>query len=326
MKKIHIFTLGGTIAYKGDSDKPIINGEDLVQGLPEIATIANVTTTSFLQAASSSLTIDDIVVLSSEIIQMIDKGIDGVVVTQGTDTIEETAFILDLLVNRDVPIVITGAMRNPILRGADGPANLLAAIQVVVSGVTKGIGAVVVFNDEIHSAKFVRKTHTQSVAAFQSVCGPIGWMTENVPRLVMTPERKSYSSFQIIREDAPVALYTVSLGDDGRLLPKIIETGYRGLVLEALGGGHVPSSMVEPLNDLAREIPVILASRTGSGEMLTKTYKGYPGSETSLLNKGLISAGWLDGRKSRILLTLLLMSGTSYERIREYFKCFSKLT
>ncbi|KOS64288.1 hypothetical protein AN161_03125 [Lysinibacillus sp. FJAT-14222] len=308
----------------GDTDKPIVTGEDLVQGLPEISNIANVITTSFRQIASSSLSIDDIVELSREIVSAIDSGVDGIVITQGTDTIEETAYLLDLLIEPKVPIVVTGAMRNPNLRGADGPANLLASILVAASGVTKGIGVVVVFNDEIHCSRFVRKAHTQNVAAFQSECGPIGWIAEGIPYLAMRPNNELNRSFKIETEEVPIALYTVSLGDDGRLLTKTKDLGFKGIVIEGLGGGHVPTSMVETLADLAQEIPVILASRTGSGEVLTQTYRGYPGSETSLLSKGLISSGWLDGRKSRVLLSLLLMSGKTHQEIFEYYKHLSK--
>ncbi len=116
----------------------------------------------------------------------------------------------------------------------------------------------------------------------------------------------------------PVALLKVALGDDGRLLPAITSVGYRGLIVEATGGGHVPGAMVEPLADLARQIPVVLTSRTGAGEVLRGTY-GFPGSETDLLGRGLIHAGMLDGPKARILLALLLGSDAPRETIEAAF-------
>jgi L-asparaginase len=119
-------------------------------------------------------------------------------------------------------------------------------------------------------------------------------------------------------QDHAVALYTVALGDDGRLLPAIEEQGFAGLVIEALGGGHVPSVLVEKLEDLARKIPVILTSRTGTGEVLRATY-GFPGSETDLLERGLTYAGPLNGPKARLLLTLLLRSGAAEEEIMATF-------
>ena len=115
-----------------------------------------------------------------------------------------------------------------------------------------------------------------------------------------------------------MALFTAALGDDGRLLGRVRELSYAGLVVEAFGGGHVPSVMVEELEALAGEMPVVLASRTGSGEVLRSTY-GFPGSETDLLERGLIPAGMLDGPKARLLLSLLLRSGAEREEVREHF-------
>ena len=124
-------------------------------------------------------------------------------------------------------------------------------------------------------------------------------------------------------QDRPVALYHVALGDDGRLLSEIEGAGYAGLVVEAMGGGHVPSVMVETLEDLASKMPVVLASRTGGGEVLRSTY-GFIGSETDLLERGLIYAGPLDGRKARHLLNLLLQSGATKEEVKETFYSWLK--
>lgn len=323
MKRIKVFSLGGTITYMG-GEKSDLKGEELVQSLPEITGIANVTATSFLQISSATLTFDNVIALANEIVKTLSDESDGIVVSMGTDTLEETAFMLDLLLDCDAPIVVTGAMRNPAQLGADGPINLLAAIQVAASEEAKGVGVVVVLNDEIHSARFVRKTHTQNVAAFRSECGPIGWIAEGIPHLVMKPINDRRFTLQPEGEDIPVALYTVSFGDDGRLLTKIKDVGYKGLVVEAFGGGHVSYSMDDLLKQLAVDMPVVLASRVGSGETLTKTYRGNPGSETSLLSHGLISSGRLDGRKAKILLSLLLKSGKTIPEVKEIFSFYSK--
>jgi L-asparaginase len=165
----------------------------------------------------------------------------------------------------------------------------------------------------------VSKTHTSNPATFRSdPVGPIGWVSENVPRVVLRPVGRHKIELPEDAEDRPVALYTVTLGDDGRLLPAIEEQGYAGLVIEALGGGHVPSVMVETLEDLAGKMPVILASRTGSGEVLRETY-GFPGSETDLLERGLIHAGPLNGLKARLFLALLLRSGATRDEIKDSF-------
>jgi L-asparaginase len=322
LAKVAVFSLGGTISSTDSGGKgvePTLTGEALVSDVPEIAEVAEVSAASFRQAASGELTVDDLVELASEISDHIDEGARGAVVTQGTDTIEETAFVLDLLVDRDAPVVVTGAMRNPTLPGAEGPANLLASIQVAASDVAHHLGAVVVLNDEIHAARFVRKTHTSNPATFRSdPVGPVGWISEGIPRVVLRPVGQHKISVSEDAQDRPVALHTFTLGDDGRLLPEIERQGYAGLVVEGLGGGHVPSITVEALEDLAGKMPVVLASRTGSGEVLRSTY-GFPGSEVDLLERGLIYAGPLDGPKARLLLTLLLRSGATREKIEDSF-------
>lgn len=322
LPRVTVFSMGGTISSVDSGGKgvePTLTGEALVSDVPELAEVADVSAVSFRQASSGEIRVEDLVELAAEISGRIDDGAAGTVVTQGTDIIEETSFCLDLLVDREAPVVVTGAMRNPTLPGADGPANLLAAIQVAASDVTRGLGTLVVLNDEIHAARFARKTHTSNLATFRSdPVGPLGWISEGVPRVVVRPTGKHKVTLPENAQDRPVALYHVALGDDGRLLPEIEEAGYAGLVVEAMGGGHVPSVMVETLEDLASKIPVVLASRTGGGEVLRSTY-GFVGSETDLLERGLIHAGPLDGRKARLLLILLLMSGASKEGIEETF-------
>ena len=322
LPKVAVFSMGGTISSVdagGKGVEPTLTGEALVSDVPEIAEAAEVSAVSFRQAASGEITVDDLIELASEITNCADEGASGAVVTQGTDTIEETSFVLDLLVDREAPVVVTGAMRNPTLPGADGPANLLASIQVASSDVARGLGAVVVLNDEIHAARFVRKTHTSNPATFRSdPVGPIGWISENVPRVVLRPAGRQKVTVPEGAQDRQVALLTIALGDDGRLLSTIEQQGYAGLVVEAMGGGHVPSVTVEALEDLAGNMPVILASRTKAGEVLHSTY-GFIGSETDLLERGLISAGPLDGLKARLFLTLLLKSGATREEIKDSF-------
>jgi L-asparaginase len=322
LPRVAVFSLGGTISSTDSGGKgvePTLTGEALVSDVPEIAEVAEVSAVSFRQAASGELTVDDLVELASEIEGSIDGGANGAVVTQGTDTIEETSFVLDVLVDRDAPVVVTGAMRNPTLPGADGPANLLASIQVAASEAARGLGAVVVLNDEIHAARFVRKTHTSNPATFRSdPVGPVGWISEGIVRVVLRPAGRHKISLPDDTQDRPVALHTFTLGDDGRLLSEIERQGYGGLVVEALGGGHVPSITVDALEDLAGKMTVILASRTGGGEVLRATY-GFVGSEVDLLDRGLIYAGPLDGLKARLYLALLLRSGATREEIRDSF-------
>ena len=320
---VAVLSLGGTISSTksgGAGVTPKLTGEELVEAVPEIGTVAEVSATSFRRVPGSELTIDDVVALSEEIKARLDGGAVGVVLTQGTDSIEETSFLLDLLVDRDAPVVVTGAMRNPTLPGADGPANLLAAVRVAASGAARGLGAVVVFNDEIHAARHVQKTHASSPATFYSPwLGPLGWISEETVRVAVRPVGRHNITLPEGSRDRPVALYAVSLGDDGRMLPELGRLGYEGLVVEAFGGGHVPSGTVEHLENLALTMPVVLATRTRGGEVLRQTY-GFPGSETDLLSRGLISAGPLVSFKARLLLSLLLRSGASKDEAAETFE------
>jgi L-asparaginase len=325
---VTVFSLGGTIASTNTSAAgaaggvtPQLGAHELVEAIPQLQRVAELETVAFREIASGDLILRDLIALASEITKRFDAGVAGVVVTQGTDTIEETSFALDLLVDAPRPIVVTGAMRNPTLPGPDGPANLLAAVQVAAAPEAAGLGTVAVFNDQIHAARFVRKTHTSSPATFRSpTAGPLGWIVEGRPRIAFrTPALEGTPSG--VGEEVPaVALLTSALGDDSRLVAQLEALGYAGLVLEAFGGGHVPAPVVPALEDLATRVPVVLASRTGGGELLRETY-GFPGSERDLLSRGLIPAGFLDGLKARILLSLLLATdGGDLGGVRKAFE------
>ena len=182
-----MLSLGGTIsATKGEGPgvAPALTGEELVGMVPEISSVAEVEAAQLRKVAGSELTLEDAISLAREVEAHPERV--GIVVTQGTDSIEETAFALDLLVDREAPLVVTGAMRDPTLPGADGPANLLAAVRVAAGEEARGFGVVVVMNDEIHAARFVRKAHAQNPAAFSSApAGPVGYLYEGRPRVVV---------------------------------------------------------------------------------------------------------------------------------------------
>lgn len=307
-----VLALGGTIAMtKGNQVGvlPTLTGEMLVAGVSGLGDLANIESRSFRQLPSPHLQFQDLEALAEAIRGAVATGARGIVITQGTDTIEETAFALDCLLDLDTPIVVTGAMRNPTVPGADGPANLLAAVQVAISDVARGQGCLVVMNDEIHAARFVRKTHTSSPAAFTSpLAGPVGWISEGNVRLpVRTKHVPSIRQAADVR-NARVALLTVALGDDGALIKAAVDAGFDGMVVEATGGGHVSPAIADALEEAASRMSVVLASRTGTGEILSRTY-GFQGSEIDLQRRGLIRAGWLDGLKAKVLLTLLLRHG-----------------
>ena len=323
-RRVTIFSLGGTIASTnaGASSKgvqPQLSGDDLIGAVPQVHEVADITTVSFRQVPSGHLTLVDMTALATEIERSFDGGADGVVVTQGTDTIEETSFALDLLVGAPNPVVVTGAMRNPTLPGADGPANLLSAVRVAASLLARNLGTLVVLNDEIHAARFVQKTHTSSPSTFQSVgAGQLGWVVEDRVRLPLRLTSLDTLQPAVDGRVPDVALIKWSLGDDGRILDQLTSLRYEGAVIEGFGGGHVPRESVAAIERLATRIPVVLASRAGSGEVLRSTY-GYPGSETDLLSRGLYAAGALDGLKARILLSLILMTESDATKRRTTF-------
>ena len=259
--RVVVLSTGGTIASVRGTDgaaSPNLTADELIRAVPQLAEVAEIEAVRFLQVPSPELTVSNMIALAERIGQAVAEGAIGAVVTQGTDTLEETSFVLDLIWDREEPIVLTGAMRHPDLPGADGPANLLASAVVASSPAARGLGALVVFNDEVHLPLFVRKAHTTNPATFRSPqTGPIGWIVENCLRIAL---RRAVRDHILIRRvpDAvpPIALAKAALGDDGRLVAAIGSLGYRGLVIEATGGGHVPRAMVEPLATLAKKMPV----------------------------------------------------------------------
>lgn len=319
---VQVLSLGGTIAMTGDPREgvaPRLTADALIAAVPGIDQVADVEAEQFRQLPGASLAISDIQELARRITALADEGCEGIVVTQGTDTLEETAFLLDLLVEGTTPVVVTGAMRNPTMPGADGAANLLGAVLTAVDPAARGTGVLVVMNDEIHAARFVTKRHTTSPAAFVSpLVGPMGWVTEGRVDLAAAISRRRRTTFGVEGEVPPVALLTLALGDDARVAAQLEAVGYRGAVVQALGGGHAPEPAVHHLTALAERMPVVLASRTGTGAILRRTYT-FAGSEQDLLGRGLLHAGTLDGPKARILLGLGLGAGLDVARLADVF-------
>jgi L-asparaginase len=324
LPRIDCLATGGTIASAadrhGDGVRPTLEVEELLSSVPELTAVADLRGAQIMQQSSTAITFAELLALRDEIARRVDDGAAGVVVTQGTDTIEETAFALDLVWPGDAPIVITGAMRSPSLPGADGPANLLAAVQVAAAPEARGLGTLVVLADEIHAARFVSKTHTSSPSAFRSrPAGALGWLSEGRPVIATRPAGRIHLAVSGDSSVPSVALVRVALDDDGRILRALPSLGFAGAVVEGFGGGHVTPPMVAPIERLAAQIPVVLASRTGSGEVLSHTYR-YPGSEIELLDLGVVRAGALDGLKSRVLLSFCLAAGLTRDEIAAAFE------
>ncbi len=321
LPRLLMLSLGGTITMvpqDGGGIAPRLGAAELVASVPALAGIARIEAESPARLPSPSLTPEHLVSVAARISQAFAEGTDGAVVIQGTDTIEESAFLLDLLVPGDRPVVMTGAMRGADAPGADGPANLLAAARVAVSETARGLGTLAVLNYDIHAARFVQKTHTTLPSAFASpLVGPIGVVAEGRPRLHARVDRLPVLD-AAAGPPAPIALVTWAMGDDGRMLAALPGLGYAGAVIAGMGAGHVPAMAAEAVGALAARMPVVLASRSAAGPVFTETY-GYPGGEIDLVARGAIPAGLLGALKARLLLGLALRGGGGREAAARAF-------
>lgn len=331
MPKVAVLSLGGTIAMGAENSAggvtPSLTVEDLIAAVPCLEEVADITTFQICNLPSPQLSLAELLLVRAKILELEAQGFDGVVITQGTDTIEETSWILDLICPAQIGVIVTGAMRNPTQAGADGPANLLASVQVAASNAAKKAGTFVVFNDQIHAARFVQKNHTSNVAAFTSpICGPVGWMAEGVAFLPFQLTRTKNIELPSGARTPRVSIVKPGLGEDGALIDAAVSSGVDGIVIEASGGGHVSEAIADAAQRAAKEMPVILSSRTRAGNVLTGTY-GFVGSEMDLLSRGLISSGFLDALKARIIVVFSLMRGDSTasiaRRLEEISACRS---
>jgi L-asparaginase len=337
--RIHLLALGGTIAMQPGARGMTVglSADDLVRMAPGLDTIADIQTETVSRVGSNDLKLDDIYALAARIQAMADQRMsDGVVITQGTSTLEETAFLLDALLDVDIPVVMTAAMRNPKLASADGPGNLLAATRTAAAPWAKAnvVGVLVVMLDQVYAALDVTKSETNRIDAFRSpATGPVATLVEDRIVPLMLPVRDWK---QAVRDavgaapasrlagvaSSPVALLWLGLGERGELLDALLNDprhlGYSGVVLGAMGGGHVPEVLVDRLAAHAAEIVIVVASRVGGGPLLRQTYEG-SGSEIALRAAGLIFAGRLPPLKARLLLDVLLRAGIDRDRIAAVF-------
>jgi L-asparaginase len=322
--RVAVASLGGTITMTTDDRDdatvvPTLDADDLVASVPELADAASLTAHTLSTIPGASLTPPDLLRALTWARKQVDGGADGVVLAQGTDTIEETAYLLDLHWEHSAPLVVTGAMRNPSLAGSDGPANLLAAVRAAASPRARDLGALVIMNDQIHAAARVRKVRAGGTDAFASPdFGPLGFLEEGAVVIGNRPRRWPGIAAHPERSVPRIALLETYLGDDGATLDLVADAGYDGIVLAGFGVGHASPKIADALERAVARCPVVLASRTGSGTTYRATY-GFIGSESDLLARGAIASGWLDPRKSRILLSSLISAGFDREAIRVEF-------
>ncbi|MFO1079036.1 MAG: asparaginase [Reyranellaceae bacterium] len=334
--RIHILALGGTIATRPDATGAMqmgLGADDLIGAVPALAGLAEITAETVSRVGSHSLSFDGLHALAARIRA---SDADGFVVTQGTDTLEETSFLLDLLLALDRPVIVTGAMRNPALTSADGPGNLLAAVRVAcdswVREHARGLGVLVAMLDEVYAAADVLKGHPTRLDAFHAPqTGPLAALVEDrvVPmalpvRDAVEGARRALGTFAAT-EEQPVALLWLALDETGALPAAIADApdrlGYRGVVIGAMGGGHVPERCVAACHRLAAALPTVIAPRAGGGPLLRQTYGG-ASSEIELRRAGLIWGGRLNPLKARVLLDTCLRAAASRATIAEVFAGF----
>lgn len=313
-RRVTAYFLGGTIsmtAEGGHGATPALDASELVAGLrlggDTGAGGLDLTAVDLAKVSSARITFDLLLEVLALARRAVDEGASGVVVVQGTDTLEETAYVLDLLWDRAEPLVLTGAMRTPAAPGADGPANLAAAVTAAATRACRDLGALVVLDDVVHAARRVSKRHSSATGAFVSAePGPVGHVHEG--EVVV---RGAVQRLPAVPTPADVAVHVdllmAVLGDDPRRYRAAAWIA-DGLVVAGLGAGHVTPEVADVLAEAAGRIPVVLVTRTGAGSVHRRTYGG-PGSEEDLLARGLVHGGYLQPLQARLLLTLLLAGG-----------------
>jgi L-asparaginase len=318
MKRIVVLTTGGTIAMRADAGSggavPALNGADLVAALTLDGIELRVE--EFSNVPSAHFTLDQLWNLSRCVAALVaSDSVDGVVVTHGTDTLEESAYLCDVTIDSPKPIVFTGAMRTVSEPGNEGLANLADAVKVAASDAVRGFGTLVVFNDEIHLARDVTKTHTTALDTFQSPeFGAVGRIDYAGVQIARKPV--SHDLVPANRLETNVHLLKLAIGMSDGLFEYLAETvGAKGIVLEALGGGRVPPWWLPTIgNAIQRGVVVVITSRAGTGRTVDRY--GYVGAHRDLVNLGCWFANGLNGPKARIKL----MAALGASNASEYFE------
>nr|WP_281285356.1 asparaginase [Psychrobacillus soli] len=308
MKSILLIHTGGTISMQVQENSGAVvptENNPLTLEAEKLKQYANILEIEAFNLPSPHITPKEMFKLKQIIEQyMQEQNIDGVVITHGTDTLEETAYFLDLTINTSIPVVITGAMRSSNEIGSDGLYNLVSAIKVACSEEAKDKGVLVVLNDEIHTAENVTKTHASNVSTFQSPqYGPIGFISKNIVHFHHTPLHRTVLPIQGISKR--VALFKVYAGMEPDLLAASIQLGYEGIVLEGFGQGNVPPILIPIIDEiLEKEIPIVIVSRCFNG--IAQDVYGYLGGGKGLKDQGVMFANGLNGQKARLALLIAL--------------------
>lgn len=326
LKNIVILATGGTIAGIGEEGKTTnytagnLDINALTESISNIDKIANIYGEQIASVDSNDITVDHWLTLTNRINELSKQdNIDGFVITHGTDTLEETAYFLDLTVKTNKPVVLTGAMRPSTATSADGPLNLYQSVALAASDLSKGQGSMVVFADGIYSGRNVQKVNTFKTNAFNSIeFGCLGYMRDNIPYFFNKSIKPHTidSQFDIsgLNKLPEVSIAYFSIGADPLILDYLAERS-EGIVIAGAGCGTFSSAWVEKVKELEiKGIPVIRSSRIGSGIIL----------KDSTIDKSLncIPSHTLSPQKAKILLSLALVKTKDYSKIETIFETY----
>ena len=310
VREVTVLAAGGTIgmtpAGDGGGVVPRLDAEALVKAVPPLAAVPALRARTISTRPSVQLTAAEALDIARAAAAEAEAG-RGVVVTHGTDTLEEVALLCDLLYAGEAPIVFTGAMRHASALGADGPANLFDAVVVAGAAGAEGLGVLIVFAGAVHAARAVRKADSTAPAAFDSPrLGPIGRVQEG--RAWMARRLERFPPVPVASLDATVHIVPAALGADGSLLDAALEAGADGLVGVVLGAGHTPPPYLASLKRAAARVPVVITVRPERGSILRGTY-AFEGAELDLRTGPLICAAALSPAAARIKLLACLGAG-----------------
>jgi len=328
MKNILIVFTGGTFSMMIDPKTggavPRFSGDELIAKIPEVKSIANITCFDFGNYPGPHITPKLMMELSQTIKQKIsDNNYDGVIITHGTDTLEETAYLLDLTIKTSLPIVVTGSMRTSSEPDWDGPRNLVNSLHVILSDNSNNMGVLVCLNDEINAASEVTKIFSDGLGTFQSLdFGALGFVQHG--RVIYNRLPRCLETIDTNILDTNVDLITVYAGMNEKFFRFSANSGVEGIVVEALGVGNVPPAAFEGIKYASeKNIPIVLVSRCPAGE--TDYIYSYPGAGVHLYNLGVMFTDFLNGQKARIKLMLALGKTKDKNKLAKLFEHTSSL-
>ena len=322
-KKVAIVFTGGTISMTVDEKIgaaiPSLSGEQIMSMVTNIDKVADIEVFNFDEIPGPHMTPEKMLNLRNYINDILSNDdISGVVVTHGTDSLEETAYFLDLTLDTPKPVIVTGAMRSSDELGYDGPSNLAAAVCTAISDEAYNKGVLVVLSNEVLLASEATKTNTLTLNTFKSLtCGPLGII--DCDKLVLSRDIVNRETIVVDKVESDVALIKSGAGMDESFIKFAADKGCKGIVIEAMGRGNIPPGMLKGVEYArSKDIPVIIATRCHSGRVFDSY--GYLGSGRDLRNLGCIFAGDLPGQKARIKLIVALGKTHDSKELKDMFE------